>query len=235
MLSVWNSQKSPAIKSRLMAEVRIKKSALSSLPRGTPAMGLNDNNSTARSITILPMEAIRTLAYTKRRLHQGKRGKPCVYCGAAPGTTMDHVFAETLFDPVPPDALTVPACEPCNQIKAVGDEALHIVITVATTRCKLPPLWVISRKSPGQLNVISHLLRPRRGMHSAYEGRLIRYSLGVRFHLPLTAPRYITTLKMAVRGSVFKVHGRILPASMPRSRYTAAAVGSTVVYTSAPQ
>jgi hypothetical protein len=199
-----------------MAEDRVKMSALSFLLRGTPAMGPDDNNSTARSITILPMEAIRTLAYTKRRLHQGKRGKPCVYCGgAAPGITMDHVFAETLFDPVPPDALTVPACEPCNQIKAVGDEALHIVITVSDDAMQSPTVM-------GHIEEIARAIERNQSPIAAAAWNAFRIrrqvdplQLGGPVPLTFDSTALYTTLKMAVRGLVFKVHGRILPASCP--------------------
>lgn len=169
-------------------------------------------------VALLPVESLRSIGWTKRRLFQGKKGKPCVYCGgAAPGTTMDHVFAETLFDPVPLDALTVPACKPCNGLKAIGDEALHVVVTVSQD----------AMPSPSDLTHVEEIVRATLRNQSpvglaawkAVQTRkqvdplLLGGALPLPVHFDGTALN--TTLEMTLRGLFFKVHGRILPATCP--------------------
>jgi hypothetical protein len=46
----------------------------------------------------------------------------CVYCGAAPGTTQDHVPPKTLFPKPRPPLVTVPCCEPCRHAQSKDDE-----------------------------------------------------------------------------------------------------------------
>jgi hypothetical protein len=177
-------------------------------------MAVHSTNPNPKTITLLPIDSLRSIDWTKRKLVQGKRGKPCVYCGgAAPGTTMDHVFAKTLFDPVPRDAITVQACKPCNELKAVGDEALHVVVTVSND----------AMRSPADITHFMEIARAVQRNRSpvgiaAWQAVRIRKQvdplrLGGPFPVHFDGTALNTTLEMIVRGLFFKVHGRILPAS----------------------
>jgi hypothetical protein len=49
----------------------------------------------------------------------------CTYCGGLTEITMDHVVPRTLFtQPYPPDLITVPACEQCNNINKSSDDTV---------------------------------------------------------------------------------------------------------------
>ncbi len=50
---------------------------------------------------------------------------PCVYCGTAPATTMDHVIPKCLFVPPLPAMVTVPVCGGCNSRKSLSDSELR--------------------------------------------------------------------------------------------------------------
>src|SRR5215212_11228532 len=84
-----------------------------------------------------PAEARRLPEGWKWHIRRGRRGDPCVYCGETPqrgAGTMDHVFAENLFTVIPDNALTVPACKPCNLRKEPGDHVLHNYVTFHVDR-----------------------------------------------------------------------------------------------------
>ncbi len=50
----------------------------------------------------------------------------CAYCGETAKSTKDHVVPECLFKkPYPPNLITVPACEPCNNAKSLNDDFLR--------------------------------------------------------------------------------------------------------------
>lgn len=49
----------------------------------------------------------------------------CTYCGKIAEITMDHVVPRTLFTPpYPPNLITVPACEPCNNVNKSGNDTI---------------------------------------------------------------------------------------------------------------
>lgn len=59
------------------------------------------------------------------------RNQLCVYCGTKEATTRDHVAPLCLFvDPKPPNLLTVPVCEDCNNEKSRDDTILRDVLMV---------------------------------------------------------------------------------------------------------
>ena len=56
--------------------------------------------------------------------------RQCAYCGEAVATTKDHVIPKGLFaQPYPPNLITVPACEPCNNRKSQDDDYLRDLLT----------------------------------------------------------------------------------------------------------
>jgi hypothetical protein len=167
--------------------------------------------------TMLALEDVRKIRPTKRRLRQGRRGKPCVYCGGqAPGTTMDHVFAETLFPVMPLDAITVPACDPCNNAKAVGDDILHVAVNGSPNAMHTPASHVhfgeiarsIARRQSPAAFAAWRAYRLRKQVDPL---RLSRSDLPY----PVDMPAFNTALQMMVRGLFFAVHGRILSADCP--------------------
>ncbi|MFN8664718.1 MAG: hypothetical protein U0075_22760 [Thermomicrobiales bacterium] len=108
-----------------------------------------------KTITVLSPEELRNMGLSQRPLHEGRRGDPCVYCGGtASGTTMDHVFPKALFSPVPTNAITAPACRPCNAEKAKGDEHLRAVSIMSKDAMLLPRdmahMEKIARANPDQ-------------------------------------------------------------------------------------
>lgn len=169
-----------------------------------------------KMLRMLSHEELRALDWTKRRLIQGKKGKPCVYCGgAACGDTMDHVFPETLFDPVPLDAITVPSCRVCNGSKSLGDEALRTVVTLSDDAMPIPNL-------PTHLNNIARATARNQSPvgKAAWEAYRIRKQvdplrMGGPLPVQIDGTELYAALRMMVRGLYFAVHGRILPTECP--------------------
>jgi len=128
---------------------------------------------------------------------------------------MDHVFAETLFDTVPRDALTVPACRSCNESKAIGDEILHVVVTLSKD----------AMRAPGDIVHHAEIARAIKRTQStaglaAWRAYCLRkqvdpFRLGGDIPVPIDGAHLDTTLRMIVRGLFFKIHGRILPVDCP--------------------
>jgi hypothetical protein len=57
---------------------------------------------------------------------EGRRRRRCAYCGRPGPLTRDHVFARTLYGEAPVvQAVTVKACEACNQAKALTDNFMR--------------------------------------------------------------------------------------------------------------
>ena len=55
----------------------------------------------------------------------------CVYCGANPATTGDHVVPKCLFiPPLPQDVVVVPACRACNEDKSQDDSYLRDILVM---------------------------------------------------------------------------------------------------------
>ena len=55
----------------------------------------------------------------------------CVYCGTNQATTRDHVPPKGIFiRPLPNDLVTVPACEPCNNLASVLDEKFRAMLSL---------------------------------------------------------------------------------------------------------
>lgn len=53
----------------------------------------------------------------------------CIYCGTDENLTVDHVPPKLLLmRPYPPDLITVPACQPCNQSFQKDDEYLRTML-----------------------------------------------------------------------------------------------------------
>jgi hypothetical protein len=168
-----------------------------------------------KSITLLPRERLREVGWTKRRLTQAKLGKPCVYCGVASSTTRDHVFPRVLFDPVPTNAITVPACLPCNQKKAIGDDMLDFVVTFSQDALLVPSDFAhIDRQARAMMQNQSVLGRIA---HEAYRVRkqVDPFERGGPLPIDFDGSALNATLEMMMRGIFFTVHGRVLPPSTP--------------------
>jgi hypothetical protein len=72
-----------------------------------------------------------TSAYlgTMKKTRKKLAGTTCVYCASAPAVTMDHVFARSFFAETQRDNLPqVPACEACNNTKAILEHYLATVL-----------------------------------------------------------------------------------------------------------
>lgn len=56
--------------------------------------------------------------------------RQCVYCGNVTKVSRDHVIPECLFtQPYPPNLITVPACDPCNNAKSKNDDFFRDLLT----------------------------------------------------------------------------------------------------------
>jgi cation transport regulator ChaB len=54
----------------------------------------------------------------------------CVYCGRNSPLTKDHVIPRSLFvSPFPPNLITVPCCEQCNNLKSRDEDYLRDLLT----------------------------------------------------------------------------------------------------------
>jgi len=59
--------------------------------------------------------------------------KKCAYCGVRDGITRDHVIAKAFYDPLKViNAITVPACDPCNNGKSSEERYADIALTLAS-------------------------------------------------------------------------------------------------------
>src|SRR5262245_19960527 len=56
----------------------------------------------------------------------------CVLCGERPATTKEHIPPKSIFRKSPPDDVSVPACERCNNSTKLEDEYLRQVTTGAS-------------------------------------------------------------------------------------------------------
>src|SRR5829696_3890540 len=147
----------------------------------------------------------------KRHIRRGRRGDPCVYCGETPERgvgTMDHVFAENLHTVIPDNALTVPACRPCNECKSVGDHVLHNYVTFSDDRNRTPDLTE-------HVNKIARAMTRRQSplgaaAHQAFTIREQVDPLRLGGPLPVemgaNAEPLMETLSMMVSGLCFAAH-----------------------------
>src|SRR5689334_1954265 len=67
----------------------------------------------------------------KRKKEQYRKNpRPCVFCGAADGTTKDHVPPKGIFVNPRPQLITVPACARCNNRTSQLDEEFKIFLSL---------------------------------------------------------------------------------------------------------
>jgi len=71
---------------------------------------------------------------------KGKRKvKTCVYCGQLKEVTKDHVIPKCLFiKPYPPNLISVPACDDCNNSKSLNDDYLRDILVTDNWVSKHP-------------------------------------------------------------------------------------------------
>jgi hypothetical protein len=131
--------------------------------------------------------------------------------------TMDHVFAENLHTVIPANALTVPACRPCNERKSLGDHVLHNYVTFSNDRNRTPDLIDhVNKIARAMVRRQSPLGEPA---HQAFTIRkqvdLLRLGGPLPVEMGANAEPLMETLAMMVRGLYFANHGQILPPSCP--------------------
>src|SRR6266571_2338345 len=55
-----------------------------------------------------------------------RRTRECVYCGEVKHVSREHVIPTCLFiQPYPPNLITVPSCDECNNAKSLNDDYLR--------------------------------------------------------------------------------------------------------------
>jgi hypothetical protein len=65
---------------------------------------------------------------------QPRRGDPCYRCETSGATTMDHVFPQQLYVQLPEQALTVPACMPCQTATRLDEDYFRDFIVSSSHR-----------------------------------------------------------------------------------------------------
>jgi hypothetical protein len=154
----------------------------------------------------------RLCAMAKRRRHGGKL---CAYCGVRLGVTSDHPIPTCLFiPPLPPDMVTVPACEPCNNLKARDEEYLRDVLVSDIYSSGHP---VAQALADGKL---TRAIRQNRSEFARVAVRHMAHRplytpggiyLGDYPTVPLDGPRLLGALSLIVRGLYFQLVKRVFP------------------------
>jgi hypothetical protein len=143
----------------------------------------------------------------------------CVYCGAAPATTTDHVFPKVLWgdDALDPVMVTVPACRPCQQRKADGDAYLRDFVN----------LEINGSRHPNALRQMAKVARATTRNRSRL-GRAVRDDgrdqelvtdagiyLGQVYAVPIDRDTMLRTLALIVRGLYYDETRTMLPTDVP--------------------
>ena len=153
---------------------------------------------------------------SKRKKHEQREGT-CVYCGKDGPITREHVFAERLFEVLDPQMVTVPACEPCNTKKELGDKDLDIYITGHIGGSQHPDAVAHARR------IIEHANnRTKRWLRKSLreatpvdlvtdEGIVVDQAI----EFPFNDERIIKALEMSIRGLHYYETETMLPVGYP--------------------
>lgn len=133
----------------------------------------------------------------------GAKGRWCAYCGGE-ATTSDHVPARVLLDkPYPPDLLTVPSCESCNNGKSSDEQYMSCVLD-AVLSGSADPARLLRDASRKALLYSPRLRQAIENHMEVSDGRVITY---------VDVPRVERVLKHIGAGHLWKARCRTFPAS----------------------
>jgi hypothetical protein len=143
----------------------------------------------------------------------------CVLCGIRPATSREHIPPESFFErPYPPNLITVPACDPCNQGTQSDDDYVRAFFATLDHAGAVPTLDSVRNR------VRRGLLRPE---HPGLRVRLIASSAVVRRFTGTPTPEYqvvtaeirpegeriLNWMRKQVRGLAYHVTGQVIPRS----------------------
>lgn len=151
----------------------------------------------------------------KRRKGQQRTGI-CTYCGAEGPITMDHIFPRALFLVKDQDMLTVPACEPCNQLKSAGDSDLQLLVNL--------DIWGSQHEDSAKLIesvILRHPEKARRIEEALSQSRDVPLvtetgiTLSYAVEIPFDPTNILVTVEMMVKGLYFKEKNSRLSSEVP--------------------
>lgn len=148
----------------------------------------------------------------KRKKGEQRTGT-CVYCGAEGPVTKEHVFARRLFEVKDDEMLTVPACQPCNTKKELGDRDLDLYVTMHIGGSQHPDAMAHAERLLEKTNNRTKRWL-RRSLEGATEIDLVTWDgivLDGGIEFPFDTSRIIWSLEQTIRGLHFHETKIILP------------------------
>jgi hypothetical protein len=135
----------------------------------------------------------------------------CVYCGA-PATTRDHVPPRGIFlDPPPPNLITIPSCEACNNGANVRDEKFRNMIGLRANTGFGEASEFFDRKAlPGLKKNKREIRALVRSMHAVPVVTQSGLYLGQVTAAAFDADAHDRTIERITRGLYFHHYGRSL-------------------------
>lgn len=140
--------------------------------------------------------------------------KTCVYCGAAPGVTADHVPPKAFFPkPRPSNLTTVPSCWACNQIASRDEEYFLAALMFSDAGVTNPgrKLWTekLHRMYAKNLGLRRQVARSLRQIELTTPAGIY---LGQRMALYYDEKRLEAVASKVIRGLFFLEQGIAAPA-----------------------
>jgi hypothetical protein len=139
----------------------------------------------------------------------------CAYCGEQRGITRDHVVPRALFGrPSPPNLITVPACDACNNTKSRNDAYLRDLVTCDIYGNQHPVAHQIFQQSVlsaarQNYSVLARAARAAARLEPLYtRGGLY---LGTHVSVPLEEERTTSIFMTLVRGLYYDHRKQVLP------------------------
>lgn len=137
----------------------------------------------------------------------------CVYCGAVPATTRDHIVPKCLFPEPLPELITAPACLKCNQDKARDEPYLRDVLAVDLRTSEQPAARTIfdgkmARARSRNRSEIARAARQARMEPLHTRGGIY---LGHYATIPLDGERISRVIGMMMRGLYWRLRGELFP------------------------
>ena len=139
----------------------------------------------------------------------------CVYCGANPATTRDHVVPRCLFPgKLPDNVLTVKACRRCNQSKSHGEDYLRDYLVADIRASRSPAAQAVFRGKMlasvrrGSSRLAKDFLSNGRTAPVVTRAGIF---LGECVSAPVEAERITTVLTFMLKGLYYRILDKRLP------------------------
>jgi hypothetical protein len=155
---------------------------------------------------------VRECSQSNTPMSARNKPRPCAYCGKTKKVTGDHIPPKLLIErPLPPNLLTVPACEDCNRGFMADDEYTRMIlgmdVRAASHRAIISNMQATVRamERPEAKGFMSYLAS------KTTQSRILAWNGNPLGLVEVDRERINQTGLHIVRGLYYKVHGKRVP------------------------